>query len=170
VSSYELASLLFGLVVVVPYLGVAERKSTRAAHHWLGAGLVGAALVYIGFASAFLAACPHDEDDTAAWDELWLEAAGLLAYGSCYPLSLVFPLQGDGSSKTRPNWYLLALGWLLHPLWDALLHLPGSVGAHVAPEWYVWACMSFDVVVAAYMIRRWGWQQRGRSAHGAHTD
>lgn len=43
----------------------------------------------------------------------------------------------------------LALGWLLHPLWDFPLHYLGP-GRSFAPWTYAIACISFDWVVAAY--------------------
>ena len=35
---------------------------------------------------------------------------------------------------------------------DAGLHLRGAGAGH-APEWYVLACLSFDLLVAAYVVR-----------------
>jgi hypothetical protein len=45
---------------------------------------------------------------------------------------------------------IIAGGWLLHSAWDALHVLP-KLSQH-APEWYVFACLSFDVAVAAYIV------------------
>ncbi|HJP90662.1 MAG TPA: DUF6010 family protein [Pyrinomonadaceae bacterium] len=45
----------------------------------------------------------------------------------------------------------LALGWALHPLWDFLLHYIGP-GQAFAPWTYAIACISFDWVVAAYIL------------------
>ncbi|WP_412070185.1 hypothetical protein [Rubrivirga sp. IMCC43871] len=45
----------------------------------------------------------------------------------------------------RMGW--LAAGWLLHPLWD--LALGGT-----SPAWYVWLCLSFDLVVGATLYFR----------------
>ncbi|WP_412062228.1 hypothetical protein [Rubrivirga sp. IMCC45206] len=45
----------------------------------------------------------------------------------------------------RPGW--LAAGWLLHPVWD--LALGGT-----SPAWYVWTCLSFDLVVGAALYVR----------------
>ncbi len=44
----------------------------------------------------------------------------------------------------------LAAGWALHPIWDAGLHLQGSGATH-APEWYVVACISFDLLIASFI-------------------
>lgn len=45
----------------------------------------------------------------------------------------------------------LALAWALHPLWDFGLHYLGP-GNSFAPMSYAIACISFDWVVAAYIL------------------
>lgn len=122
--------LAVGLLAVWPLLNFARRLSPRASQRLLGRGLIVAALVYVFF--GFI------------WgDSFWIavEAVGVATYGSFYWLS----------AKHSPLW--LALGWLLHPIWDVFLHLAGP-GAHVAPSWYAIACISFDVAVAVYIVLR----------------
>jgi hypothetical protein len=51
----------------------------------------------------------------------------------------------------RGSPYWLALGYLLHPLWDFGAHHIGP-GWSFAPQPYVIACISFDWVVAAYIF------------------
>ena len=51
----------------------------------------------------------------------------------------------------RGSPYWLALGYLLHPLWDFGVHHIGP-GRSFAPVPYVFACVSFDWVVAAYIF------------------
>ena len=63
----------------------------------------------------------------------------MLIYGLFYALAL----------KHGILW--LGLGWLLHPLWDLLLHLYGP-GHHVVPQWYAWACLSFDAAVFGFIV------------------
>lgn len=46
-------------------------------------------------------------------------------------------------------WWVVA-GWALHPLWDVGLHYLGP-GRAFAPETYTIACLSFDLLVAAYI-------------------
>jgi hypothetical protein len=46
--------------------------------------------------------------------------------------------------------YWLAAGWALHPLWDFFLHYVGP-GHEFAPESWAIACISFDLLVAAYL-------------------
>lgn len=51
--------------------------------------------------------------------------------------------------KGSAKW--LALGWVLHPLWDFGMHHLGP-GRSFAPLTYVFACIAFDWVVAAYVL------------------
>lgn len=45
----------------------------------------------------------------------------------------------------------IAAGWGLHPLWDLALHLLGP-GAHIVPRWYAIACLSFDLLMASWLV------------------
>ena len=60
-----------------------------------------------------------------------------------------FGLLGLIGWKGSAKW--LALGWALHPLWDFGLHHLGP-GRRFAPVHYVFACITFDWVVAAYIL------------------
>ena len=51
----------------------------------------------------------------------------------------------------RGSRYWLALGYALHPLWDFGVHHLGP-GRAFAPVPYVFACVTFDWVVAAYIL------------------
>lgn len=51
----------------------------------------------------------------------------------------------------RGNAKWLALGWALHPFWDFPLHYIGP-GRSFAPWTYAVACITFDWVVAAYIL------------------
>lgn len=51
-------------------------------------------------------------------------------------------------------WWIVA-GWALHPLWDVGLHFLGP-GRSFAPETYTIACLSFDLLVAAYIAIAYG--------------
>lgn len=59
----------------------------------------------------------------------------------------------------RGSPYWLAAGWALHPLWDVVLHHAGA-GREFAPESWVIACVSFDLLVAGYVVVA----HRGRTA------
>jgi uncharacterized protein DUF6010 len=60
-----------------------------------------------------------------------------------------FGLLGLIGWKGSAKW--LALGWALHPLWDFGVHHLGP-GRDFAPLTYVFACITFDWVVAAYIL------------------
>jgi uncharacterized protein DUF6010 len=99
--------------------------------------LFAAAGAYFGFAVV------------APVSRLWLliELLQCIAFG-------LFGLYGwRGSAK----W--LALGWALHPVWDFGMHYVGP-GSGVGPWTYAIACLTFDWVVAAYILIRY----RGASA------
>jgi hypothetical protein len=51
-------------------------------------------------------------------------------------------------------WWIVA-GWALHPLWDVGLHYLGP-GRPFAPATYTIACLSFDLLVAAYIAIAYG--------------
>ena len=51
-------------------------------------------------------------------------------------------------------WWIVA-GWALHPLWEVGLHSRGP-GRSFAPESYTIACLSFDLLVAAYIAISYG--------------
>ena len=55
----------------------------------------------------------------------------------------------------RGSPYWLAAGWALHPVWDFGLHYVGP-GYSFAPWTYAIACISFDLVVAAYVAVVYG--------------
>lgn len=55
----------------------------------------------------------------------------------------------------RGSPYWIAAGWALHPLWDVGLHYIGP-GNSFAPMTYAIACISFDLVVAAYIAIAYG--------------
>lgn len=60
-----------------------------------------------------------------------------------------FGVLGLRGWKGSAKW--LALGWLLHPVWDFGVHYLGP-GRSFAPLNYVFACITFDWVVAAYIF------------------
>jgi hypothetical protein len=71
---------------------------------------------------------------------LWLvgELVGVAIFGSMALLGL------------RGSLWWIAAAWALHPLWDVGLHYLGP-GRSFAPETYTIACLSFDLLVAAYV-------------------
>jgi hypothetical protein len=123
-------SLLLGFVGAVIFLSAA-RIASRIETQILAIGLVMAALIYAGFAVISHA--------SPAW--LATEGAGIVIYGTCAGLGWRF----------SSGWLLL--GWLFHPVWDLALHFFAS-GAAFTPAWYALGCVSFDLVVAAYLCGR----------------
>lgn len=121
---------LVGGIAVLPLLHFANRLALDSMVKLLGRSLVIAALLYIAFALAW---------GNFTW--LGIEVIGAMAYGSFYWLALRF------------SRFWLSLGWLLHPVWDLVLHLTGP-GHEIVPAWYAVACVSFDIAVAAYIIYR----------------
>ncbi len=83
---------------------------------------------------------------------LWLvgELVGVAIFGGVALLGLRGSL-----------WWIVA-AWALHPLWDVGLHYLGS-GRSFAPETYTIACLSFDLLVAAYIALVYA-RRRGRRA------
>ena len=64
----------------------------------------------------------------------------------------------------RGSPYWLAAGWAIHPLWDVVLHYIGA-GHAFAPEAWAISCVSFDLLVAAYiaLAHRLGLTGRSRN-------
>jgi len=91
--------------------------------------LCGAAVTYIWFAVR------------AGEGAFWVtgEIIGVGIYGAMGLLGL----------RGSPLW--LAAGWAAHPIWDLALHYVGP-GATFAPMEYAITCLSFDLVVAAYVV------------------
>ena len=62
---------------------------------------------------------------------------------------IAFGAMGLAGWKGSVKW--LALGWALHPIWDFGVHHLGP-GRNFAPFHYVVVCITFDWVVAAYIL------------------
>ena len=91
--------------------------------------LFAAAGAYFGFA--------FDETAPRVW--LLIELLQIIAFGTL------------GLYGWRGSPYWIALGYLLHPLWDFGVHHLGP-GRSFAPLPYVISCISFDWIVAAYIF------------------
>lgn len=70
---------------------------------------------------------------------LFIELAQTLVLGTVALMGL----------RSSPYW--LAAGWAAHPFWDVGLHLVGP-GQSFVPATYPVACVSFDLVVAGYIV------------------
>ena len=122
--------LLLGLVLGAAYIYWTRSLGAVLELRALTAGLVIAALIYVGFAVIW---------GNGNW--ILVELAGVAAYAIFAFLTYRF----------SSLW--LAACWGIHPAWDALLHLFGP-GQTIAPNWYAVACISFDILVAAYIVNR----------------
>jgi hypothetical protein len=96
-----------------------------------------AAGAYFGFATL-----GRDVVDTSP---IWMlvEIAQVIVFGTLALLGL------RGSS------YWIAAGWALHPFWDIVVHYIGP-GHSFTPWTYAIACISFDWVVALYIVIAYG--------------
>ncbi|WP_341503687.1 DUF6010 family protein [Gallaecimonas sp. GXIMD4217] len=120
--------LVAGVIGSAALIRFARQKPPESRLNIFGYALIIASLIYVGFAAL---------DSNLSW--VGIESVGVLIYGVFFILS-----------KSR-GMYLLALGWLLHPVWDTVLHLFG-VGSSFAPDWYATMCISFDITVACYLL------------------
>ena len=116
---------LLGLILGISFVAIARTLGKRRI---FATGLVVAAVIYVAFA-AF---------GGASWAWIGLEVLGVGLYGALAVLGLRYS-----------RWWL-ALGWAAHPAWDVALHIFGS-GDAFSPAWYPVVCISFDLVVAAYI-------------------
>jgi hypothetical protein len=126
-----------GAILAVPLIVIAFLLSrfTRdlVGRSLLVVFLLAAAGAYFGFA---LLAAPGP---------IWVlaELVQVIVFGAIALLGL----------RGSPWW--LAAGWALHPLWDVVLHYIGP-GYSFAPITYTLPCLSFDLLVAAYIAIGYG--------------
>ena len=126
-----------GAILAVPLIVIAFLLS-RFTRDLVGRSLLvvflfAAAGAYFGFA---LLAAPGP---------IWVlaELVQVIVFGAIALLGL----------RGSPWW--LAAGWVLHPLWDVVLHYIGP-GYSFAPITYTIPCLSFDLLVAAYIAIAYG--------------
>lgn len=120
--------LLLGAILATAYIYVMGKIKQPDFNTSMAIGLIVAALIYVGFAFVW---------GNVQW--IMIEAVGVPIYGGMAWLGL----------KRSPIW--LGVGWLLHMPWDLFVHYIGP-GFHVAPEWYMFACFSFDLIVGGYLL------------------
>ena len=123
-----LGTLIEGAILAAIWMVVmliARPRIARAGHAAL---LVVAALFYVRFAI-----------EAGAYSGLAIELIGTAIFAA-------IALKGFRSGGN-----LLAWGWALHPVWDVALHT-GPLGEY-APLGYVVSCVSFDLLVAAFVWR-----------------
>ncbi len=121
--------LLAGLLLSLLLVRAARRKDPRTERTVYAAGLLVAALLYVGFALVGRA--------SAEW--LATEAVGVALYGLVALIGLT-------------RWpAVLAAGWAAHVAWDLVFHLNGP-GDTYTPDFYPWLCVSFDTVLAGAVV------------------
>ena len=127
-----LIDFFIGAAIAAALVVAARSLSDERASGVYAAGLLIAALIYVGFAAT----------RGASSKLLALEIVGVILYGVVAWTGL------------RISVIVLALGWAAHTLWDVLLHVHGQAGAAYTPDWYPWACGGFDLVVAIAIVER----------------
>ena len=132
VFTYEIIMIIALLVGALAGFGFNRFVGARPkrARELYVLGLIVTAMIYV--VMAFLGGASN----TA----IIIESAGVLLFGIFVLLSV-----------THHAWWL-GVGWLLHPVWDVVFHKPFDAWTH-APEWYVFACISFDLMVGVAVLR-----------------
>jgi hypothetical protein len=115
--------LLGGFFVLISRAGGRARENQM-----LAAGLVAAAVIYLG--AAGMVGAPSKM--------VLLEVVGVAIFGAIAWLGL-----------RRSLWWL-AFGWLAHVGWDVGLHLDQR--QEVVAAWYPLLCVGFDLIVAGYLL------------------
>jgi len=125
----KLFQLILGVVLALLFISFARTKGPRRETFLYSIGLIVAALFYVAFSF------------TGAGNQwLMIELIGLVVFTLIAVLGL------------RVSPWFLVLGWASHVWWDIFLHL---VREQVfVPDWYPVACISFDLIVAAYIAAK----------------
>ncbi|GEM_PF-325540 len=125
---FILIDLALGAALALVTMRASRKMPPAKERRFYAVLLGGAAAIYLVFAL---------RGGAGAW--IGVEAAGVAAFG------LVAYLGATRSAV----W--LAAGWLAHVGWDVALH--GAASTFV-PAFYPMFCVSYDVLVAAHLIRR----------------
>ena len=102
----------------------------------LATGLFAAAGAYFGFA--------YNPGTPNVW--ILMELIQVVVFGTL------------GLYGWRGSPYWLVLGYALHPVWDFGMHYIGP-GRSFAPQTYTVLCISFDWVVAVYIVIAYRWHR-----------
>lgn len=132
-ATRALLGTLGGLVLALLSIATTRWQSRRLAPNDPQRVELASWAIYLFLAAAIYVAFALRE---AGW--MRLELAGLVGYTA---------LAWYGVRRPR----LLALGWLLHAGWDAILH--AGAPETMVPGWYRWACLGFDFVAAIHLVR-----------------
>ena len=119
-----------GIVGAAALLLFARRGVPRREILVYGLGLGVTAVMYVLFAVVM----------GAPRDHLARELVGTILFGGAAVLGIW-------------RWpALLALGWIVHPVWDLAFHY--AAGPAYSPAWYALFCVGFDLPVGGYVAAR----------------
>jgi hypothetical protein len=121
-----LLQLLLGALACLALIFLARRFGPKRELRLYAVSLIVAALIYVGFTA---------RGATFSW--LALEVAGLIVFTLLALLGL------------KMSALILALAWAAHSAWDVVLHK--LMPAAFVPDWYPLTCLSFDLLLAAYI-------------------
>lgn len=139
IGNYLLGGAINAAVLVAVAFALSRFVKDAAGRSLLAIFLVIAGGAYVGFAIAG-------------------EASGLWVLGE-FLHAIALGALGLLGLRRSPYW--LALGWVLHPLWDVPLHYFAG-GREFAPESWAIACVTFDWVVALYILAAYRRNGEGR--------
>jgi hypothetical protein len=125
---YYLIWLTLGVILSAILLRYVRLYSKNRQKRILSIGLIVAAGLYLAFALIW---------GDGTW--ILIEASGILIFSIFVWLA------------NRYSYSWLAAGWAAHIAWDGFIHLYG-LGQAIAPEWYVVTCISFDLILAVYIL------------------
>jgi hypothetical protein len=121
--------IIIGVIFAIGFIFYAKRaKSYRGEKISYAIGLGIAAVIYVVF--GFF---------SSSTDWILTEFIGLLIY-------LPFAILG-----VRFSGWFLGFGWLLHIVWDLVLH---NQPLSFVPDFYPSVCLGFDVLIAGYIFYR----------------
>ncbi len=133
ITNYLIGGAINALLLVVVAFLLSKFVGDIYGRALLAIFLIIAGGAYFGFATAALTS------------GLWVIAELLHA--------LVIGAMGLQGLRGSPYW--IAGGWALHPIWDWPLHYLGP-GNAFAPDFYAISCVTFDWVVALYIVIAYG--------------
>ncbi len=119
--------LLLGAISCIVLIFLARTLSPKHELRLYAIALIIAALIYVGFTA---------RGATLSW--LVLELTGLMVFTLLALLGL------------KISTLILAFAWALHAAWDVLLHKLFDVA--FVPDWYPLTCLSFDLLLAGYLV------------------
>ncbi len=125
------------VAVIVPAFLLSRFTRDIIGRSVLAIFLLAAAGAYFGFATL--------GRDVVGSPPIWILIE--LAQGIVFGAFALLGLRGS------PYW--IAAGWALHPVWDVVVHFIGP-GQAFTPWTYAIACLSFDWLVALYIVIFYG--------------